>query len=258
MQRSALWIGLGLCGVTLGVFVWAQNKRPATTGKAGDHISLTPVNVTSAGGSAKASGGVAKPAHNTPGMRPLPFYDTNQISERMFARPLPPEPKPLPPPPPPKPVVLPPPPPPDPLAPYVYSGTVTLGDERMALLEDTRTRDGKYVKVGDMFMGGMVTQIEPGQVTIQMGEGMRTLAKSTTINLTPLNKSAAFLGGGQNGPGGPGGPGGMPAPGGPPPMVNTSFDMGAMQAQAQAEMMQAVQSKLQMVGGGDVVVEFGK
>ena len=222
MKISTLWLGFGLCGVTVGAIVWAQTGHTPPLGAPTTGVS-------------KSTSVTGTPTVNTSMSKPLPFYGSNQISERLFARPLPPAPTIASPtetvkPPPPSVQPLP---PPDPLADYVYSGTVIMGDKRMALLENTKTKDGQFVKVGDTFHGGLVTQIEAGQVSLRLGDAMRMMPKSLAINLTPLDRNAAFLGGGQTGPGGPGG-----RPGGPGNAMQGN-------AEAQAAMMQAAMMQAQ-------------
>ncbi len=252
MKISTLWIGFGLCGVTVGAIVWAQNSRPVVTE---NRVTGTPQVVAQA---SKPSGVSAAPVSAT-APRSLLFYNSAQISGSMFARPTPPAPEPpapTPPAPRPQPPIMPP--PPDPLENYIYTGTVTIDNQRLALLEDRRTKVGTYVKIGDRFLGSAtVIQVESGQVMLSMGGTTRALPRSTVINLTPLDKSAAFLGNGQNGPGGSGG---APVPGGP--MSGGAMPAAAqamMQAQAmqvEADTMRAVMANKMQMDGGATTLEF--
>ncbi len=112
----------------------------------------------------------------------------------------------------------------DPFVDYAYTGTVSTGDTKMALVENSKTKEGQYLKVGDSFLGGSITAIADRSVTVNVAGVARTMAKNEDFSLTPLNKSAAYLtaappaapGGPQAG--GPGGatmgmPGGMQIPG---------------------------------------------
>ncbi len=121
----------------------------------------------------------------------------------------------------------------DPFADYAYTGTIMMGEQALALIENSKTKEGTYVKVGDQLIGGVVTEVTDRGVTINVAGKPRTLYKTEDFKLTPLDKDAAFLTpqqpgmGGQRGmmpgmrPGGmmmPGmGPGGMP--GGAPGMM---------------------------------------
>jgi hypothetical protein len=151
----------------------------------------------------------------------------------MFAAPVPPPPKPAPQP---KPVVQeevkPPPTPPvepiNPFADWAYTGTIRMGEQTIALLENTKTKEGQYVRPGDTIMGAEVTVVTDQMVTLSAAGKPNMIAKSDNITVTQLDKSAPFLtSGGQPGqpgqpqpgqpgmppggfPGGRGGRGGMP------------------------------------------------
>ena len=109
----------------------------------------------------------------------------------------------------------------NPFADWAYKGTVHLGDDTMVLLENTKTNEGQYLRVGDMFIGAQVSAITDQQVSLVASGKPTLLAKSDAMNVLPLDKSADFLKGGQQNPGGPqnGNPGGPPpgAPAGGPP-----------------------------------------
>jgi hypothetical protein len=78
----------------------------------------------------------------------------------------------------------------NPFAQWSYTGTVHMGDITMALLENTQTREGQYVKPGDRFMGAQVKAITDQQVTLTNAGKPSLLAKADTINVTPLNQDA--------------------------------------------------------------------
>jgi hypothetical protein len=190
-----------------------------------------------------------KPQAN--GRRSLEFY-TKGANAILFNEPLPPEPKPvvikIAPPPPPPPVKLPVQPVEiDPFVDWAYTGTVTLNGQKMVLLENTKTKEGQYLRVGESFLGGQVMEITEANVVMMMGRKPRQLFKSQTFNLVPLNASAAGAGGapGQPPPGMPPPPGGMPPP--PPPngapMMGGQFSNGVMM----------LNSPVMMEGGGRVL-----
>src|SRR5258706_9817354 len=56
----------------------------------------------------------------------------------------------------------------NPFADYTYSGTVTVGEQTMALVENTKTRDGQYLEEGDSFVGGTVSNIGPRTLTVNV------------------------------------------------------------------------------------------
>lgn len=156
--------------------------------------------------------------------KPLEYY-TGGVRADLFTAPQPPAPpapklepaKPEPETPPAAPAVV------DPFADYAYTGTVSLDGRMMALIENTKTKEGQYLSEGAPFMGGTIQQINERGVTIAVAGSSRMLAKTDNFNLTPLDKSAPFLQGGGNRPGQPGPPG---APG----MTNPTTTPGATPA----------------------------
>ena len=155
----------------------------------------------------------------------LEFY-TKGVRETMFSAPQPPppeKPKPVP--------VVPAPPPPkivvpiivpveiNPFADWVYTGTVTIGAVKMALIENTKTREGHYLKQGETFQGAQVAQVTDQMVSFTAGVKPYLLAKSDNINLVPLDRNA----------GAPITTTGQPAPPPPanaPPVLNTGMPVG--------------------------------
>ncbi len=129
----------------------------------------------------------------------LSFYTSN-VHNGMFSAPVPPAPKAVTPPvvvvkkdPPQKPIILP---AINPFADWSYTGTVHIGDNTIALIENKLTGEGQYVKVGDQIpnMGkAVVKSVDDRMVTI-ITEGNATkpamLAKADTIVVTPLNFDA--------------------------------------------------------------------
>ena len=108
--------------------------------------------------------------------------------------------------------------PPDPLKDWVYSGTVAIGGDVYAVVENKASKQGRYLKTGDNLEGATVDAIAQSELSVTLNGAPRTLAKSSAFSATPLNAAGgaapANPGGNPGQPGGPGGP--MPA-GGPPP-----------------------------------------
>lgn len=132
-----------------------------------------------------------KPAPNA---RPSVDFYTKGVRAGMFSAPQPPPPKPAPVVklpkvivPPVTPVIV------NPYADWGYSGTVTAGDKKMALLENRTTKEGQYVQQGQSFMGAEVKSITDQSVTLVSAGKPYTFAKSDEINVTPLTASAAYL-----------------------------------------------------------------
>jgi hypothetical protein len=81
----------------------------------------------------------------------------------------------------------------NPFAEWAYTGTVTVGDKMEALLENNKTKEGRYVSVGDYVFGAKVSAVSDQSVTL-LSDGKPTeLARSDNITVTPLDKSAAYL-----------------------------------------------------------------
>lgn len=239
MQRKvdrSLWTGaagLGALAVAVSVLpgVPAANQRPDSR--------LQPVQAV------KESDGVrVEPAEKKPIAEPAPpsfdryrrLLEQNPFSPRLPKKLL------LPPPPlvgPPAPPVLPPaekptdakkpetapaaappkaPEAPDPLKDWVYSGTVAIGSDVYAVVENKASKQGRYLKAGDELQGATVDGIAQSELSLTLNGAPRTLAKSTAFSVTPLNGNAG--GGAPANPGGaPGQPGqpGKAPPGGPMP-----------------------------------------
>jgi len=82
------------------------------------------------------------------------------------------------------------PPQPDRFAAYVYSGTVTVDGQMVALIEDSRSKGGWYIRSGDRFQGASVTSIDAQSVALDVDGKPRLLVKSDDFNAVPLNASA--------------------------------------------------------------------
>jgi uncharacterized membrane protein YgcG len=117
----------------------------------------------------------------------------------------------------------------NPFAEYSYTGTVNMNGRMVALIENTRSKDGQYLKEGDSFMGGTVASVSERSVTIDVAGKQEMLAKTDTFKLTPFDKSAPFLTQqpAAGAPGAPGQAGGAPGqaragamPGGTPAWMN--------------------------------------
>ena len=79
----------------------------------------------------------------------------------------------------------------NPFGDYTYSGTVIMNGSYIALVENTKSRDGQYLKKGDTFLGGTVSQIDERMFTVNIGGRDQTLAKTDNFKLTPLDKDAS-------------------------------------------------------------------
>jgi len=108
----------------------------------------------------------------------------------------------------------------NPFSDYSYTGTVTMNGSIVALVENTKTKEGQFLKQGDPFLGGKVSDLNDRTLTVDVAGTPQMLAKSDNYKLTPFDKSAAYLTApppaapgapGQGGmPGMPGMPGGTP------------------------------------------------
>jgi len=78
----------------------------------------------------------------------------------------------------------------DPFARWSYTGTVHMGEMTMALLENSDTKEGQYVKMGDDFMGAKVKSVTDQMVTLTNAGQPAMLAKADTIVITPLSQDA--------------------------------------------------------------------
>lgn len=130
----------------------------------------------------------------TPKPRPALDFYTKGVRGSLFSAPLPPTPKAAPVAnaphvvvPPVKPVTL------NPFADWSYTGSVTVGDTKLALLENRNTRQGQYVSAGGTFMGSKVKSVTGQLVTMELAGKPVLLAKSDTVNVTPLLASAGYL-----------------------------------------------------------------
>ena len=102
----------------------------------------------------------------------------------------------------------------NPFADWTYSGTIKAGEKIVALVENSKSHDGHYLRDGDTFMGAQVRSITDQMITLDAAGKPSLLAKSDNITLTPLSASASSAapaaGGAVSAPGAPG----MPAMGG--------------------------------------------
>jgi hypothetical protein len=218
--------------LAIGALMFVARPNIAQTNKNAAKANAEKVAVTTQSGSNAADSDIALEPLEESGRRPLSFY-TGGIRSNMFNAPQPPAPKPVvvkkpvikvekPP----QTVVLPPVLPEiNPFQDWAYTGVIKMGETRMALLENTKTKEGQYVKEGETILGSQVTSITDQSITLAAaGSSPRTLAKSETITVTPLNANAPYMSGGQPGqmP-----PGGMPQPmsgGAPMPMPMQNFN----------------------------------
>jgi hypothetical protein len=81
---------------------------------------------------------------------------------------------------------------PDPLNDYSITGIGALNGERYVLFEDKKTKEGRWLKVGDDIEGSKIAEIDDSGVTLSSNQRM---ALNDKYDLTPLDKDAAYLGG---------------------------------------------------------------
>jgi hypothetical protein len=79
--------------------------------------------------------------------------------------------------------------PPNPLADYTFTGVVSRDGITYALLEDRKTKDGFYVRVGDVFKDFTVDAITPKGITFRTRAGPKTIAMRDDYSLIPLDKN---------------------------------------------------------------------
>ncbi len=168
----------------------------------------------------------AQPAPRKQGRSPLEFYvgavrgDLFTSPQASVPPPPPPAVKPLPPPP--IPVVV------DPFADMAYTGTVTLGGQVLAVVENTKTKEGQFVRKGDSVVGGVVTEITDRTMTVAVSGVPRILTKTDDYKLVSLDKNAPFLSAQPGQPGTPPAPGqpvAAPPPGGAPGISGLPADL---------------------------------
>lgn len=137
------------------------------------------------------------------GRKELTYY-TQSINQGMFgapvAAPLPAPKAPAPRKPKPQRVVVTPAPAPDPLADYAFTGVVTMQGRPTALIEHKLTKAGTFIKVGDRFLDGKVTDIDGRQITLALNGSQRSLSRFENYRFIPLDSSAPFLGSGTGAP----------------------------------------------------------
>lgn len=119
---------------------------------------------------------------------PLDFY-LKTLRGTLFSPPTPPAPptQPLPAPQPVAPMPI------NPFADWAYTGTVHVGDETIALIENSKTGEGKYVRTGDSFLGAQVQSVSDEVVMLKLGVKPIVLSRSNSIVITPLDKSAEVV-----------------------------------------------------------------
>ena len=81
----------------------------------------------------------------------------------------------------------------DPFADWNYTGTATIGDDKIAILENVDTHDGVLLHVGDKFLGTKVSDISGSLLTFGKGATSKSLFVSMNTSYIPLSASASFL-----------------------------------------------------------------
>lgn len=84
----------------------------------------------------------------------------------------------------------------NPFADWVYVGTVLVRGQTYALVQNNQTKEGQYLKVGDLFLGDQVASISDQMLTLKAGGKSEILPKNQNYTLVPLDKSASYLGSG--------------------------------------------------------------
>ena len=79
----------------------------------------------------------------------------------------------------------------DPFVDFAYTGTVTTGNQTLAIIENKKTKEGQFLHVGDSFMGYRIDRIELASLNLSLGGQKKMLAKNDDYKLTPLDKDAA-------------------------------------------------------------------
>jgi hypothetical protein len=81
----------------------------------------------------------------------------------------------------------------DPYADWNYTGTATIGDDKIAIIENINTHDGVLLHMGDKFLGKKVTDISGNLLTFGAGSTVKSLYVSMNTSYIPLSASATFL-----------------------------------------------------------------
>jgi hypothetical protein len=97
----------------------------------------------------------------------------------------------------------------NPFVDFAYTGSIQMGDETVALIENAKTKEGMFLKVGDALVGGTITRITDREVEVSVAGRAERLQKNEDYKLVSLDKDAPFR---TQQPGQPGQPGG-PVPG---------------------------------------------
>src|SRR5579875_508071 len=184
------WTLVGVAGGALVFSIVALGAAPAYMKHTAHRLQVKAAAASSASGApqvadAETAGSGAESAR-TP--RPsLDFY-LSALRGSLFSPPQPPSP-------PAKPITLPAPTPVapmpvNPFADWAYTGTVHVGDETIALIENSKTGEGRYVRVGDSFLGAQVQNVSDQVVMMKLGDKPLVLTRSDSIVITPLDKNA--------------------------------------------------------------------
>ena len=192
----------GLClAVGVGavlIVTWANRRPPSGSAAlpAQSAVAVAPAKTAQMPSTGKASG------QNTEETRPSLAYYTQDIKGGLFSAPQPPPPKlrqvayhrarPVEPSEDTGPSLLPIT-PVDPFVDWSYDGTVKMGNKVMALLENTKTKEGQYVRTGDTFLDARVGRITERSLALRTADKTYTLPKSQKITVVPLDKSAPYL-----------------------------------------------------------------
>lgn len=194
--------GIGLTALVIGALIPSAQKA-AQSRPVGPSLKV-PSGKAVKQAHVEVSAQTAEPSVGSPGRRSISFY-TGDVRAGMFSEPVAPAP---PAPPAPKPPAAVPPAPVDPFADWNYTGSATIGTDKVAILENINTHDGVLLHVGENFMGSKVAEIDGDYLTLGTHASPKVLRVSMNSSYVPLSKSASFLTAQPQQPQGPAMPGG--------------------------------------------------
>jgi len=201
VANRAARMPVAVAGLALTAFMVGALMQSGQRAAQSRPIPISPKNVSKSVHTVKpVVKSVAPAVTTTAGRRNLAFY-TGDVRAGMFSEPVAPAP--------PTPhetvsVRSVAPAPVDPFADWNYTGTATIGDDKVAILENVNTHDGVLLHVGDKFLGTKVADISGSLLTFGAGKTSKSLFVSMNTSYVPLNASAGFLTAKPEPAGGPG------------------------------------------------------
>ncbi|CEK14818.1 hypothetical protein [Chthonomonas calidirosea] len=183
------WTLIGVAGGALVLSIVALRSAPAYMKHATHRLQVKAAAVNTSSGALQLAdaGSVNDGIGGTHALQPsLDFY-LSALRGSLFSPPQPPSPPPA------KPTTLPAPVAPMPVNPFAdwaYTGTVHIGNETIALIENSKTGEGRYIRTGDSFLGAQVQNVSDQVVMMKLGDKPFVLTRSDSIVITPLDKNA--------------------------------------------------------------------